>query len=869
MPTLSPQATFSVNPESPVDKGPTMFQGVAGLVGKAFDIGADLRDAQASSGDDDDDANLEAGLIAGLQQAQALRDSGKEQEALQMERRIRINYSVAGGDLNKGRTKELITSYTGESAETLGFSPDEMAQRQMMDPSTELGKQFQSALVASYAKYPDGSLTEEQRYQVASDSVAMAQANQVRMDTATFEFNEEHRAAFGESIRAVEKTLVGAVALRAKNGGFVSLEDVQAAKAQFLSFKSEITARLNNLPEGVDTTQVIDHLKSVEEQLNYWEELAGPDNLDANATANLMRAVQEMPGVSTVDKDWLTRLVKADPSIVAHIGTMPYSKLARVLHSMQASGGTDITVVQDPGTWEPTAPIDAATGKEMTPVQNFEVTKDTFELFNQPRKTLSSNADAREAWSGGIHKALSGLHYMNSQGDYLEGREWSQMFNEGFFRNLEQIKQADPSTYNALLTKTRTVLTEAGLRLEKEINSRAEGTGLRFNQTTKSFEVDPAQAMEGVPEKLRSIVDRTVEENYDGDWELAFQDRGKMFPRDSEEYKAWTWVSQARRLDGASEKLAGLGVAIGDLMDLNDRLTSIDPAAMRADPTNPNSTASKGRMYDLIDRTEGGGSYDTLYGHSQRAGAKFHGVNVSQMTIGEIKQFTNTSGAYGQWVKANNPRGVVATPIGRYQFVGTTLKQLAADMGLSDDVVFTPEVQDAMFHYHAKNTIQAANSPADARARMRAQWEGFKYVSNKELDAAIAEFMGQPAPGYTTKTRDTTSLGGRGMPVNPDLSLDMGEGTGEGGAPAQAGAEAASGVSVEQGDVPASSDPTETGTVRGSGTGEQGRTASQAATEDMRARISTMLGGKGAELVEGMTDEEFARFMEIINSAEG
>jgi len=165
MPTLSPQATFSVTPEAPVDKGPTMFQGLAQLGNQFLQIGSKVQQGVA----EDSDANLEAGLVAGLQEAQAMRDEGDEMGALQMERRIRINYTVAGGDLNKGRTKELITSYTGMAPETLGFSPDELAMQQLQDPTTELGKQFQTALVASYADYPEGEITQDQRYQIALD----------------------------------------------------------------------------------------------------------------------------------------------------------------------------------------------------------------------------------------------------------------------------------------------------------------------------------------------------------------------------------------------------------------------------------------------------------------------------------------------------------------------------------------------------------------------------------------------------------------------------------------------------------------------------------------------------------------------------
>lgn len=147
--------------------------------------------------------------------------------------------------------------------------------------------------------------------------------------------------------------------------------------------------------------------------------------------------------------------------------------------------------------------------------------------------------------------------------------------------------------------------------------------------------------------------------------------------------------------------------------------------------------AGDGTLLSLIDKTEGGGSYDTLFGHSQRDGP-FAGTKVSQMTLGDLSKFSDPSGEYGQWVKGKVGR--VATPLGRYQFVGTTLRNTAKEMGLPDDTVFNRGTQDAMFKHHAKKTLARAKTPEAKRSLMRGQWEGFKNVSDSELDSAIARF---------------------------------------------------------------------------------------------------------------------------------
>lgn len=147
---------------------------------------------------------------------------------------------------------------------------------------------------------------------------------------------------------------------------------------------------------------------------------------------------------------------------------------------------------------------------------------------------------------------------------------------------------------------------------------------------------------------------------------------------------------------------------------------------------------SGGDIFGLIDRHEGGGRYDTLFGHSQGAGGAFAGVDVSKMTLAQLYDFSAPSGAYGQWVKGKVGR--VATPMGRHQIVGSTLRRAASAMGLSPDTVFTGGVQDSMASYLARERLAGVGNPAAKRAALRAEWEGFKNVSDGDLDTAIAQF---------------------------------------------------------------------------------------------------------------------------------
>ena len=55
--------------------------------------------------------------------------------------------------------------------------------------------------------------------------------------------------------------------------------------------------------------------------------------------------------------------------------------------------------------------------------------------------------------------------------------------------------------------------------------------------------------------------------------------------------------------------------------------------------------------------------------------------------------------------------GKIHTPIGKYQFVGTTLRDIKSrggfkDLGITDDTIFTPEIQDQLFVWYMKDTIR-------------------------------------------------------------------------------------------------------------------------------------------------------------------
>lgn len=146
----------------------------------------------------------------------------------------------------------------------------------------------------------------------------------------------------------------------------------------------------------------------------------------------------------------------------------------------------------------------------------------------------------------------------------------------------------------------------------------------------------------------------------------------------------------------------------------------------------------------MVDRTEGGGRYDTLFGHAQAKNTPFAGVDVSRMSVGQAVQFASPDGAYGNWVKnqlANSGQEArIATPMGRFQIVGSTLKQAVQEMGLSPDTPFNDQTQNAIFEHLVNKRLSGPLSMTGKIANLRQEWEGFKNVPDEQLASAISRY---------------------------------------------------------------------------------------------------------------------------------
>lgn len=136
---------------------------------------------------------------------------------------------------------------------------------------------------------------------------------------------------------------------------------------------------------------------------------------------------------------------------------------------------------------------------------------------------------------------------------------------------------------------------------------------------------------------------------------------------------------------------------------------------------------------------ESGGDYNALFGFSNRDGGKFAGTNLTNMTVDQALAFANPNGPYAQHVKGQVGR--VATPMGAYQVVGTTLNAAKQGLGLTGNEQMTPELQDRIGQWIYKT--QGTGAWAGYRGPQSGGGGGTPSINPLDI-GTLAELAGNP-----------------------------------------------------------------------------------------------------------------------------
>lgn len=154
-------------------------------------------------------------------------------------------------------------------------------------------------------------------------------------------------------------------------------------------------------------------------------------------------------------------------------------------------------------------------------------------------------------------------------------------------------------------------------------------------------------------------------------------------------------------------------------------------------PVGPGAPAGWAEIRNGIFAGESGGDYNALFGFQNRKGGKFSNVKLTRMTVDQAIAFSDPNGAYGQWVKGQVGR--VATPMGAYQIVGTTLRAAKKALGLRGNELMTPDLQEELAHWIY-------------RAQGTGAWEGYRGPRKSFTPVGVesdAPNIGPTSRGYT------------------------------------------------------------------------------------------------------------------------
>jgi hypothetical protein len=133
---------------------------------------------------------------------------------------------------------------------------------------------------------------------------------------------------------------------------------------------------------------------------------------------------------------------------------------------------------------------------------------------------------------------------------------------------------------------------------------------------------------------------------------------------------------------------------------------------------------------------ESGGDYNALFNYQNRPNGIFADVRVTDMSIADVLRFTDPRGEYGQYVAATrpDPEMGVATPVGAYQVVGSTLRDAVKALNLDPNQKFDKTTQDKVGQWIYKTQGTGA-------------WQGYQGQQSKPKDTKMS--MNPNAPQRT------------------------------------------------------------------------------------------------------------------------
>lgn len=750
---FAPQLSSEVRFNQPVET-PSTFGALAEVAGGFVKSFASARE-DAKSAAPKTDPNLVV-FQQGLERVEAIRQERGESAAQIAERQLASNFAAQGISFGK-EYEDVYTTVTGRPWQGYGMDVEAtVMQAQLNDPKV------QALYLASFAVNKDW--TEEQRveYAIGQQAQLTAMENEiVRSKTeANYKWTTQSEAAFIGEIDTFVNTTFGALAASAGQGISVGPQVIANLQADWTVKKGELTRPVGVSDEQWKATQ--DKITAVDNAFTAFEKASSNETLAseiANSFARSMLAAGDGSPESALaaltaikDPATLTNLMGGKvETFIMDAGKSLNLQLNTPNLFGQIVADQGSVVEADPNSFLSTLPDDVKANVEgKTPQQIFDGLNASGQLAGVVKPQDLNRPEAREQFTE--NAATIGAVLMNNkENEFLSESFLKQLVgNPQFIGNIKALDTLDPEAATVARTYVRSGLNTEKARQQRNLEAIEANLGVTWNGSTYVLDPQALMTKNGWTKQQADGFVAWVGKTYGGD--LKKLARGLVPMPEGMPF-------QPVGLNQAFERRGAINVIDQTMKALEVPVEQTTPAGT---PDATSATAPSGSVTaQLLDKFEGGGDYNALFGFANREGGPFAGTNVSQMTIGELKAFAD--GEYADY--SRKQLGYKATPMGRYQFVGSTLSAVAQRMGLPDDTVFTPEVQDQMFVFHAQEVMDG-KSPAGKRAALRGTWEGLQNASDAELDQMISEIEGGTASFGTTGVSGGTFRGARPTDAN-------------------------------------------------------------------------------------------------------
>lgn len=293
---------------------------------------------------------------------------------------------------------------------------------------------------------------------------------------------------------------------------------------------------------------------------------------------------------------------------------------------------------------------------------------------------------------------------LESREDFHDAEEAQGFFGkiteQGLWTALSTAGSSEEEYQNSILARTYADDKDAGGTaadlLERRVDSfgasgqiNADGPAARYMAATQLYIGAQGAGDESMAGDFKDIMrqmerDNPALEGWVGEQIRGFAADGAMRPEGG---VADRLVAAQAAFDfGArqAEVEQRLGIEINDSMtaeEIKDLGTS-QGAGAQAMPTSGVLTPGKDIVLSFIGGEEAPRGYDQIYDGSVVPLPKA----LTSMTLGEILD----------WQDQNRAAGAASGAVGRYQFMGPTMMEMAARVGMDENTVFSPETQDIL-----------------------------------------------------------------------------------------------------------------------------------------------------------------------------